>query len=608
MLAGVAGMDFIMFVIAADAGIMPQTREHMEILSLLGHRRGLVALTRTDLAGPCGLSGVLEQVRRFVAGTFLADAPVFAVSSRTGEGVDALAVYLARVAASAARAAAGQTLGGRFRFCIDRVFTLKGRGIVVTGPVLSGALAAGAQVAVQPAGIYARVRSIHAQDMPAETATAGDRAALNLTGEKISLDVLKRGAMVVDPFLDRPTSRFDARIEILASGKKPLRQWFPMRFHHGAQDMAARLVFLEGESMAPGTGGLVQVVTEKPVMAMTGDRFIMRDTSAMRTLGGGRIIDPQAPQRKRRGAVRLQQLAAMEEEDSAQALRRLLHALPFAVDWDGFCKARNLDEETAQRILRHCNAAPLGGEDGLLLLHPQYYRSVRQAVMCTVEAFHQAEPDLPGIGLEKLRQETTAQLSPLYFRRLLAADISAGTLQIRGAWVALHTHEARLCEKDEQIWKKVEPVLMGEERFQPPRPRDFSRRFSVAEADMRRILKAAARMGYAYEVAQDYFFPRPVVHEIARIVQAIAAGRPKGEFAAADLRDRLENGRKVSILLLEFFDRHGLTIRMGNIRRFNPHRLCLFESCAADSADGTPAVRKMARENAPGSNASGRSA
>lgn len=573
MLAGAASMDFIMLVIAADDGIMPQTREHLEILSLLGQKCGLVALTRVDLVNASVRDKVMQDIRHFLAGTFLADAPVFPISSHTGEGIDRLDNYLA----CEAETFRPRPQTGRFRFCIDRVFNLKGKGIIVTGSVLSGSLDTGANVMIAPANVQARVRSIHAQDMPVETARAGDRAALNLTGDMISCDVLKRGFQVIDSFLDRQTTRFDARLEILASEKKPLQQWFPVRLHHAAQDMAARLVFLENEIMTPGTEAFVQIVTERPVIAVTGDRFVLRDTSAMRPIGGGRIIDPQAPQRKRRTVERFHWLAAMAEDNPAQALNRLLHLPPFMVDWVSFCRARNLDEKTARYILDTTDAVKLGLEGDLLLSGRQHYESVRRNMMETLAAFHAAEPDLPGIGLEKLRRETAPQIRTPHFRALLDMDIRAGLLKIHGAWVAHQAHDVRLSEKDELVWKKVEPILLGEERFRPPRTRDFANSFSVTEAEMRRILKSVARMGHAYEVAQDYFFPRPVLHEIVRILQIIAADKPKGEFVAADLRDRLDNGRKVSILLLEFFDRHGLTIRKGDIRRFNPHRLNLFD-------------------------------
>jgi len=252
MMTGAASMDFIMLVIAADDGIMPQTREHLEILSLLGQKRGVVALTRIDLVDAAARSPITGQVKAFLAGTFLGDAAVVPVSARTGEGVAQLYDLLGREAA----AYRPPPQNGYFRYGIDRVFNLKGKGTIVTGSVFSGALETGAAVVIAPGNITARVRSIHAQDMPVNRARRGDRAALNLTGDMISRDVIKRGLHVVDPFLNQPTMRFDSRVSLLASEKKPLRQWFPVRLHHAAQDMAARLVFLEEESLRPGQSAL----------------------------------------------------------------------------------------------------------------------------------------------------------------------------------------------------------------------------------------------------------------------------------------------------------------------------------------------------------------
>ena len=209
-------------------------------------------------------------------------------------------------------------------------------------------------------------------------------------------------------------------------------------------------------------------------------------------------------------------------------------------------------------------------------MEQQQEQRLQKAIVDYLVEFHKNEPDLFGVGLEKLRRDVAREIRAPYFRDLLQNEIDKGRLKIRGAWVGLAGHEAKLSPEDEAIWQRVYKVLKGEERFRPPRTRDFAQELGIDENHMRQILKSCARMGRVYEVAQDYFFPREVLAEIIMIMRDIAEKKEKHEFVAADLRDRLNNGRKVSIFLLEFFDRHGVTIRKGDIRRLNPHRLDLF--------------------------------
>lgn len=572
MATGAASLDFALLVIAADDGIMPQTREHFDILKLLGVKRGAVVLTRSDLVDNARIDVVTRQVEAELFNNFLEDAPVFVVSSYTGEGIETLRSYLA----SEALSLQSRTVKGRFRHAVDRVFTLKGTGTVVTGTVLSGRGVVGQAVAVAPKAIGARIRSLHVQGEAGDETQAGDRAALNLTGENIAVDRLKRGDMVVDPFLNAPSNRFDVKISVLASEPKPLNQWFPVRFHHAAEDMAARLVFLESDVAQPGCEILAQIITERPVITVTGDRFLLRDTSARRTIGGGMVIDPQAPERKRRTNERLMWLNAMAASEPAHALGALLALPPHAVDWQAFCRARNLTEAEAEATLAEVCGRLIGGDGQGLVLSAERQERLRSNITTYLAAFHESEPDLPGIGLEKLRRDIAPEIRAPLFRTIIDDDIKSGLLKIHGAWVGLATHETKLCERDAVIWQKVEPVLNGALRFRPPRTRDFALELDIDEADMRRIFKSLSRMGKVYEVAQDYFFPRAVLHEIVTVLQDIADKNTAHEFVAADLRDRLDNGRKVAILILEFFDRHGVTLRRGDIRRLNRHRLDLF--------------------------------
>ena len=305
MLAGASGIDFALLVVAADDGPMPQTREHLAILDLLGLTRGLVALTKADLVDPDRLAAARNETANALIGTGLDGAEIVAVSSATGAGVAALR---ARLEAAAAERSA-RPAGAPFRLAVDRSFTLPGAGTVVTGTVLAGSVAPGDHLVASPSGLAVRVRGLHAQNRVAERGGPGDRCALNLAGDGVSKDALRRGDMIVAPALHAPTDRIDARLRVLASEARPIGQWLPVHLHHGAAEVAARVVLL-GDPIAPGAEGLVQLVLDRPIAAAAGDRFVIRDTSAQRTIGGGAFLDLRAPARRRRSPERLAQLAA----------------------------------------------------------------------------------------------------------------------------------------------------------------------------------------------------------------------------------------------------------------------------------------------------------
>ncbi|OLY46879.1 selenocysteine-specific elongation factor [Bartonella apis] len=572
MLTGAGSIDYVMLVVAADDGIMPQTREHFEILKLMGIKHGVVVITRIDLVDKERVEALKAELHEFLKGSFLENAPIFPVSSLTGEGIEALREEIENAASHLKK----RVSYGRFRHAIDRCFVLSGAGTVVTGTVVSGEASTNDLMVIAPDHLQARLRSIHVQDEVSNKARTGDRAALNIVGDAINKDTVKRGMMVIDPFLDKPSQRFDVRLTILPSEPKPLKQWFPVHLHHGSLETNARLVFLSQDTMKAGETAYVQIISDKAVIAATGDRFVIRDTSASRTIGGGIILDPLAPERHRRAPERFKFLAAMEKEDNLQALSAILALPPYGIDWLYFCRARNLSEVEAGKLLSSGHFVVLEHGQERFVMEQQQEQRLQKAIVDYLVEFHKNEPDLFGVGLEKLRRDVAREIRAPYFRDLLQNEIDKGRLKIRGAWVGLAGHEAKLSPEDEAIWQRVYKVLKGEERFRPPRTRDFAQELGIDENHMRQILKSCARMGRVYEVAQDYFFPREVLAEIIMIMRDIAEKKEKHEFVAADLRDRLNNGRKVSIFLLEFFDRHGVTIRKGDIRRLNPHRLDLF--------------------------------
>ncbi len=572
MLAGAAGIDYAILTIAADDGVKPQTLEHLAILDLLGVDRGVVVLTKADLASHERLGEVDREARAIIRGTTLAKARVLTVSAMTGQGFDALRAHLE--AASSVKSDRSQ--GTRFRLAVDRAFTLPGVGLVATGTVYSGLVRVGDRVQVSPSGLKVRIRSLHAQNRAAETARAGDRCALNLTGPGVGKEAIRRGDMVLDPSLHAPTDRVDAILRLLPSEKKPLRQWFPVRLHHGASESSARIVLLGETPVAPGDGAHVQLVLDRPIAAAAMDRYVIRDASAQRTLGGGVFLDLRAPARKRRTAERQAQRASLAIRDPAASFAALVDAPPFAADLAAFARDRALTAERTDELASTLNLVVLETADSRVALARERWSEFASTAVERIAAYHSENPDLQGIGREELRMALRPRLPKLAFDAVLHKLARVNELALEGAFVRLPSHEVRLTAEDMGAWETVAPLLGGTERFRPPRVRDIAAATGRAEADVQRILKRVGRMGWADEVAHDHFFLRSTVREMVWIAADLTAGARHAGFSAAEFRDRTASGRKVAIQILEFFDRRGVTLRKGDLRRINRARLDLF--------------------------------
>ncbi|MFC4527182.1 selenocysteine-specific translation elongation factor [Dyella halodurans] len=572
MVAGASGIDFALLVVAADDGVMPQTLEHLAILDLLRIARGLIAITKADLATPARLAEVSAQIRAATAGTTLEGAEILPVASTTGQGIDALRDRLA----AEARAAGERADDGRFRLAVDRVFTLAGIGVVVTGTVLSGVVRVKDQVMLSPSGLGARVRSLHAQNREVEQGRAGDRCALNLAGEGIAKDAIHRGDMVVDPFLHAPTERIDARLHLLPGETRPLGQWFPARLHHGAVEVGARIVLLEGEQLLPGGTADVQLVLSRPMAAAALDRFVLRDVSAQRTIGGGDLLDLRAPSRQRRTAEREAQRAALAIVDPQEAFAALLDAPPFVSDLSAFARDRALSAAKVDDMAAAISPVVFPvGEQRIAISQKHWQRFVAGVVEC-VQAFHAANPDLQGMGREKLRLASQPRLPAAAFALALQHADLAGRVVRDGAFVRLPGHSLQLSPEREASWRLIAPLLGGDARFCPPRVRDIAGTLKRPEHDIRQLMTFAARLGLVDEVAHDHFFVRATMHEMALIAAELAARAAEGRFTAAQFRDRLGIGRKVAIQILEFFDRQGVTLNHGTLRRIQARYLDLF--------------------------------
>jgi selenocysteine-specific elongation factor len=577
MLAGACGIDFALLAIAADDGCKPQTLEHIAIIDLLGIRRGVVALTKADIVSPERITAVEKEIREALSGTSIGAIGILPVSAVTGQGMDALKTRLF----DAARGTASRSSAGAFRLAIDRCFTLTGTGVVVTGTVLSGTVRVGEHIVISPSGLAARVRGLHVQNRIADEGHAGERCALNLAGEGVAKETIHRGDVALDPALHAPTDRIDARLRLLRDEKKPIGQWFPVRLHHAAVEVGARIVLLDEDPVLPGGAAVVQIVLDCPIAPALGDRFVIRDVSAQRTLGGGRFLDLRAPGRKRRTPERRRQLEALALPDMTRSLRALLSVEPYHWDWTGFSRDHALSHAQASALAEELTLVILDSGSTAIAMLPERLNVLGASLLETLAQFHAENPDVQGIGRERLRLSLRPQLPPRAFAVALQRFAHDGAIALDGAFIRLASHSIRLTDEDETLWDAILPLLGGDARFRPPRTRDIAGLLGVEEGEVRRLLKLTARLGRVDEVAHDHFFLRETVRSMVSIIADLTETKSSGAFTAAQFRDRVDNGRKVAIQILDFFDRHGVTLRRGDLRRINKHRLDLFGPVAS---------------------------
>ena len=561
MLAGATGIDYVLLVVAADDGPMPQTREHLAIADLLGLTRGAVALTKIDAVDAVRRAAVQQEIAALLAPTALAGAPVFPVSAKTGEGVASLTAALQ----SAALATPARPASGGFRLAIDRAFHLAGAGLVVTGTAFAGSVRVGDTVCISPPGWRARVRNIHAQDRASETGQVGQRIALNLVGDFGKEDIA-RGMWVLDSALHAPVRSLHARIRLLPS-EAPLAHWTQAHLHVGTEDVVARIALLEGDTLAPGESMLAELLLERPVGALHGDRFILRDVSAQRSLGGGQVLDIFPPTRHKRAASHLAYLRALGQHDPREALAQALERHPAGLDLHRFALNRHLDAPSAQALWDACALVRVGEGVQAVGFSPAHWKDLGERVLKAARAEHERAPDMVGVERDRLRRLSLAALSRPAFDRLVAELLADGRLQAQGNWLHLPTHRAELNASDADLWRTLQPLLEAV-RFNPPRVREIANATGVSEGRVRELLKRAARVGQVYPVAHDHYFSAAAVGMLAAILEDL--GTRPGGVRAADLRDAIGGGRKVAIHILEFFDRVGYTRRQRDAHCLRP--------------------------------------
>lgn len=535
MLAGVGGIDHALLVVACDDGVMAQTREHLAILQLTGKPTLTVALTKADRVETARVEEVKAEVEAALAEFGFTGATLFTVAATEGLGIAGLRDHLLQLSARA------HPQHQRFRLAIDRAFTVKGAGLVVTGTALSGEVNVGDTLWLTGVDKPMRVRGLHAQNQPVAKAWAGQRIALNIVGDAQKED-LNRG----DWLLAVPPPEATERVIVELQCHTPLSQWQPLHIHHAASHITGRVSLLEG--------ALAELVLDTPLRLADNDRLVLRDISARLTLAGARVVTLNPPRRGKRKPEYLQWLRALAaaQGDDVQALD--IHLQRDAVRLDDFAWARQLSDEGLKALINRPDYLQAGNS---LLSAPLAARWQRK-LLDALARYHDQHRDEPGPGRERLRRIALPMEDEALVLLLIEQMRESGTVHSHHGWLHLPEHKAGFTDEQQAIWQRVVGLFADE----PWWVRDLAREANVEESLMRAVLRQAAQQGMITAIVKDRYYRNDRIVAFAKMIRELDLER--GSTCAADFRDTLNVGRKLAIQILEYFDRIGFTRRRGN--------------------------------------------
>ncbi len=565
MVAGAAGIDMVMLVIAADEGIMPQTREHLDICRMLDIRQGLVVLTKKDMVDAEWLRMVADEVKAFTTGTFLEGAAVIPVSGTTGEGLPQLVAALETLV----ELVQPRPPWGIFRMPVDRVFTMKGFGTVVTGTTVSGRVAVGEPVSVYPRGLETRVRGLQVHNAAVEAAEAGFRTAVNLQG--VEKDQVERGDVVGHPGQLVPSYIMDVRLHLLPSAPKPLASRARVRFHLGTSEILARVHLLEDRELAPGHQALAQIRLEKPTVALARDRFVVRSYSPSFTVGGGAVIDPAADKyfrRRKAVAAIIAKLRSLEKGSPPEAiLAALQHGGPAGETLSVLSRSLNLDENTVAQLLAELTASGAvlrtgsGPQDPFL--HAGVFQSLKESAVTLLEKFHRESPLKPGLSREELKTKLPRNLHPKALASLMEGLERDGLTAHVGQAVRLASYRVRLDPGQQALRDRLEEALR-KAGLAVPSPAELSVQVRADLKAVTGLLEMMANEGTLVKIHEDIYLHGDALRKLTADIEAHFSAN--AELTVGHFKEMTSLSRKYTIPILEWFDRHGVTLRVGDKR------------------------------------------
>lgn len=552
MLAGAGGIDLVLFVIAADEGIMPQSREHLSICNLLKIKSGLIAVTKADLVEKEWLDLIVGEVRNFIKNTFIENADIIPVSSKTGFNIELLKEKIREAALRVKQKSAK----GLFRLPIDRVFTLKGFGTIVTGTAISGGISIDEPVEILPANIKSRVRGLQSHGRPIEKAYAGQRVAINLQG--VEKEKLRRGDSVVVPKRFTPTKALDAKVELL-SGAPSLKSKGLVHFHLNTSEVIARVILYEKDELNPGESCYCQFRLQHPVISMSGDRYIIRRFSPVITIGGGEVLDPSPLRKKRKEGIEdlvVFEKGNLDEKISMKVQQSGIYGIsPIALE--GWI---NADIPEIKDSMRRLKGKELLFEIEDILIHKTAFDTLKERLYQVLNDFHMRNPLKPGMTKEELRAYLKVDTKLFEGLITLLEDIVIDREIIR-----LKSFSVALSQADETL-KRTILELLEKAGFQPPTKEELSQSLKLDQKHLSDILKLMTNDGSLVRINDSMyitaFFYKKMIDSLRDFFNK------KTGMTVAEFRDILGTTRKYALPFLEYLDSNKITLRVGDIRKF----------------------------------------
>jgi selenocysteine-specific elongation factor len=552
MLAGAGGIDLVLLVIAADEGIMPQSREHLHICNLLRIKSGLIAITKADLVENEWRGLVEDEVKNFVKGTFLEGAAIVPVSSKTMFNVDLLKEKIKEVALRVEP----KPTKGLFRLPIDRVFTLKGFGTIVTGTALSGGISVDDPVEILPRNIKSRVRGLHSHGKSMQTAYAGQRVAINLQG--VDKEKLKRGDSVVIPERFIPTKKIDANIELISNAPS-LKSKGLVHFHIGTSETVSRIILYNRDELKAGERCYCQFRLREPVITMSGDRYIIRRFSPVETIGGGDILDPFSYRRVLKDGIddlKIFETGTLSEKIAIKVKKAGIHGMKVSLI-EGWIKAETTSINDSIKDLIDKDILKQFDD---ILIHNNAFNSFKEAVKKIMNDFHKKNPLKQGMLKEELRAHFN--IEPRFFGNLITV---CKDIIIEKEVVRLSTFSVALSQVEETLKTNIIGLLEKGE-FQPPQKEELNQFLKLDPKHLSDILKIMVKQGSIVRINDSMYITSSVYRKMIENLKEFFSR--KSEMTVAEFRDILSTTRKYALPFLEYLDSNKITLRVGDVRKF----------------------------------------
>ena len=566
MVAGVSTIDLVLFVIAADDGVMPQTREHLDILKLLQIKQGIIVITKIDLVEEDWVELVIEDVKDVVKGTFLENAPVVSVSNETGDGINQLKQHIFDLLAHAEE----RQDRGIFRLPIDRIFTMKGFGTVVAGTVLSGSLTPDQNVELLPQKQKLRVRGLQIHEQNEKMVKIGDRAAVNLAG--IEKETISRGDVLAAPGAYRPTRFFDGKFYLLESAAKNLKNTARIRLNIGTSEVIGRVTILDKDEIKPGESAYIQFRLEKPVVPDVGDRYVVRTYSPIYTIGGGVVLDVNPRRHKRFSAEVLNKIATLESGDPEKIVDQLFRNKKYQrITIQQVAQQTSLAMDTVEQVIsqliekKQCFKYSEKGQDYFLLY--AFYSQLKERITSSLEAFHRKNPTRRGVSKTDLKVLIDLPVDALLVNKILEEMVQDVSINVMDNRVSLASHQLQITERQQKLMDRISQIYF-EKGFSTPDIFFIAEQIGIREKEVNDILQILFETEILIKAEEGIIFHQKRVEEAIQLIKAHF--NHLHQLTVADFRGMIASSRKYAVPLLTYFDSIGLTVRQHDVRVLNP--------------------------------------